>query len=235
MRSNRDDDARPSESLPSDTLAEYRAKRDFNRTAEPPGDAVPGDAGKEADEEHARPEAPGKPMFCVQKHAASRLHYDLRLELDGVLKSWAVPKGPSLDPGDKRLAVMTEDHPLQYGAFEGTIPEGEYGAGTVMLWDTGWWEPDTSWSKEFARQAAEGRTPDAARKLEGGELKFLLHGTKLKGSWVLVQMKGRGAKNWLLLKHKDEEARPGYDITAEMPDSAATARTIEEIALEGHT
>jgi len=230
MHADYDDDTRASADPPPDALAEYRAKRDFARTAEP--------SGGKRDEESTRdagPEDPRKLLFCVQKHAASSLHYDLRLELDGVLKSWAVPKGPSLDPKDKRLAVMTEDHPLEYGSFEGTIPEGEYGAGAVMLWDTGWWEPDTSWSKEFARQVAAGGAPDAAGKLAGGELKFLLHGTKLKGSWVLVQMKGRGAKNWLLLKHKDEEARPGYDITAEMPDSAATARTIEEIALEGHT
>lgn len=153
-----------------------------------------------------------RPIFVVQKHAASTLHYDFRLEMGGVLKSWALPKGPSLDPADKRLAVMTEDHPLEYADFEGTIPEGEYGAGTVMLWDFGWWEPDPE--EPFLQ----------------GNLKFILHGQKLAGRWSLVQMKGRGDKNWLLIKHRDEAARPGSRIVDEAPNSVATGRSIEEIA-----
>lgn len=206
----KDDEHRP------DALQAYRAKRNFSLTPEP--------AGGEVAPETARP------VFCVHKHAASSLHYDLRLEVDGVLKSWAVPKGPSLDPADKHLAVQVEDHPLEYASFEGVIPEGEYGAGTVMLWDYGWWEPDTRWSKEFAAQAARGERPDVTGKLAGGELKFVLHGSKLSGSFVLVQMKGRGAKNWLLIKHKDASARPGYSVTTEEPLSVATGRSMEEIA-----
>jgi bifunctional non-homologous end joining protein LigD len=227
VRTDHDDTATDGSAVEADPLAEYRSKRDFTRTAEPSG----GTAGKATTaKEHG--DTLGRQLFCIQKHAASSLHYDLRLELDGVLKSWAVPKGPSLDPKDRRLAVMTEDHPLEYGSFEGTIPEGEYGAGTVMLWDTGWWEPDTSWSKDFARQLEEGEAPAVGAAVAAGELKFVLHGEKLKGSWVLVQMKGRGAKNWLLVKHRDEEARPGYEVTSEESDSVATGRTIEEIAFE---
>jgi bifunctional non-homologous end joining protein LigD len=223
------------DSDPAEALAEYRRRRDFSRTSEPAGgEAAP---------------APERPVFTVQKHAASSLHYDVRLELDGVLKSWAVPKGPSLDPADKRLAVMTEDHPLEYAAFEGTIPEGEYGGGTVLLWDFGWWEPDLTWMKEAAHtrragapaQAAGGtmNSPDGAERFAGvdlqaalakGELKFILHGHKLSGSWALVQMKGRGEKNWLLLKHRDDSARPGLSIIQEAPDSVLTGRRLDEIA-----
>src|ERR1700726_51405 len=140
-------------------LAEYRQKRRFDKTAEPPGSVA-----REA-----------KARFVIQKHAATRLHYDLRLEVGGVLKSWAVPKGPSLNPGDKRLAVQVEDHPFDYRTFEGTIPEGNYGAGEVIIWDQGTYEP-------------EG-TLNAAEQLERGELKFLLHGKKLNGSFVLVKLK----------------------------------------------
>src|SRR6186997_2649882 len=140
-------------------LAKYRAKRDFSKTAEPRGDAnVKVSKGL---------------RFVVQKHAASHLHYDLRLELEGVFKSWAVTKGPSLDPQDRRLAVEVEDHPLDYGDFEGTIPKGQYGGGTVMLWDRGYW-------------AADG---DAAKALRKGELRFTLVGEKLQGSWVLVRLR----------------------------------------------
>lgn len=156
-----------------------------------------------------------RPVFLVHKHAATTLHYDFRLEVNGVLKSWAVPKGPSLDPKDKRLAVMTEDHPMEVADFEGVIPEGEYGAGTIMLWDRGWWEP----LEEEAEQA-----------LAKGSLKFILHGQKLSGSWALVQMKNRGPNNWLLMKHNDEYARPGSSIVDEAPNSVATGRTLEEIA-----
>ena len=213
---------------PAEALAEYRRRRDFTRTSEPAG-------GK------ATPAA-AHLIFTVQKHAASSLHYDFRLEMSGVLKSWAVPKGPSLDPTDKRLAVMTEDHPLEYAAFEGTIPEGEYGGGTVMLWDFGWWEPDLAWMNEAAHKgrhgapasvsetSAESTPVDLGAALAKGELKLVLHGHKLSGSWALVQMKGRGEKNWLLLKHRDGSARPGESIIEKAPDSVLSGRTLDEIA-----
>src|ERR1700754_2246289 len=154
----------------------YKQKRDFTKTKEPKGRKLRGKGDS----------------FVVQKHAASHLHYDFRLELDGVLKSWAVPKGPSLDPDDKRLAVEVEDHPIEYATFEGTIPEGQYGGGTVMVWDQGTWEPK------------DGMDPRAA--LRAGKLEFQLHGKKLSGGWMLVRMGGRsGSKpQWLLRKHDDE-------------------------------
>ncbi len=221
---NEDAIAAASHALAADALAEYRGRRDFTHTGEPPGERA-----AVHDERRA---------FCVQKHAASRLHYDFRLELEGVLKSWAIPKGPSLDPHEKRLAVMVEDHPLEYAAFEGTIPTGEYGGGTVMLWDSGWWEPDTAWVAAGHRSphpspSETGAPPvDAAAALQKGELKFVLHGKKLTGSWALVQMKGRGPENWLLLKHADSAARPGSDVASETPNSAATGRSLEEIAAD---
>src|SRR3981189_3036837 len=166
-----------------DSLATYRAKRDFSLTEE----AVRKGAG-----------AADKAMrFVVQRHDATRLHYDFRLELDGAFKSWAVTKGPSLDPKVNRLAVEVEDHPLDYGDFEGTIPEGQYGGGTVQLWDRGYWIP-------------EG---DPHEGLKKGDLKFTLEGERLRGSWVLVRMRGDrfGGKrtNWLLIKHRDAFAKPG--------------------------
>src|ERR1700735_3335695 len=192
-------------------LATYRKKRDFSRTAEPSGERAV------AASERLR--------FVVQKHAARRLHYDLRLELDGVFKSWAVTRGPSDDPADKRLAVEVEDHPLDYGDFEGTIPAGEYGGGTVQLWDRGFWTPDGALTTEQA--------------LVKGDLKFTLEGTRLKGSWVLVRMKGdrtagprsAGKKNnWLLIKHRDADAKPG-DGDALLADDASVAsgRTLAQI------
>ncbi|MBV8566724.1 MAG: DNA ligase D [Methylobacteriaceae bacterium] len=188
-------------------LSTYRSKRNFAKTAEP--------AGEEAVVPSARR------RFVVQKHDATRLHYDLRLELDGVFKSWAVTKGPSLDPHDKRLAVEVEDHPLEYGDFEGTIPAGQYGGGTVEIWDRGYWEP-------------EGKRPPA-EALQGGDLKFRFAGKKLKGSWVLVRMKsdrlnGRRT-NWLLIKHRDEFAREGdADALLGEDRSAASGRTMAQIA-----
>ena len=186
-------------------LAPYRAKRDFTKTGEP--------AGKLAIA------AADYPRFIIQKHDASRLHYDLRLEVDGVFKSWAVTKGPSLDPKDKRLAVEVEDHPLDYGDFEGTIPKGEYGGGTVMLWDRGFWSADNG---------------DPLRALKKGELKFTVVGEKLKGSFVLVRMRSdrNGGKrtNWLLIKHRDEFAQEGDASIADQDLSIASDRTMDQIA-----
>jgi bifunctional non-homologous end joining protein LigD len=188
-------------------LALYQTKRDFERTPEPSGQAQVPPA------RHLR--------FVVQKHAASRLHYDFRLELDGVLKSWAVTKGPSLAPGDKRLAVEVEDHPLDYGDFEGTIPKGEYGGGTVMVWDRGFWTP-------------EGDV-DPTRALGKGELKFALAGKKLKGSWVLVRMRrdreGRQRNNWLMIKHRDDFARADGDAVLAADRSVASGRSMQQIAV----
>ena len=188
-------------------LSVYRAKRDFSKTAEPSG----------------RTCAPPSPRlrFVIQKHAARRLHYDLRLEFAGVFKSWAVAKGPSLDPADKRLAIEVEDHPLDYGDFEGTIPSGEYGGGTVQLWDRGYWIPEG------------GRSPQEA--FDSGDLKFTLEGTRLGGSWVLVRMRGNryGGKrtNWLLIKHRDADAKPGdADGLLEEDRSIASGRTLAQIA-----
>ena len=158
--------------------------------------------------------------FVIQKHAARRLHYDLRLELDGVFKSWAVTRGPSLDPEVKRLAVEVEDHPLDYGDFEGTIPKGEYGGGTVQLWDRGFWAP------------LPGVAPQAA--LKSGNLKFLLEGHRLKGEWVLVRMKsdrtGRKRTNWLLIKHRDRHARDDGDRLLKTDKSIASGRKMSQIA-----
>ena len=186
-------------------LATYQSKRDFKKTLEPSGKTLI----KPAD--HLR--------FVIQKHDATRLHYDLRLEHDGVFKSWAVTKGPSLNPQDKRLAVEVEDHPLDYGDFEGTIPKGEYGGGTVMVWDRGFWMPEGS--------------EDIGGALRKGELKFVLAGEKLEGSWVLVRIKhnrdGSQRKNWLLIKHRDDYAQD-KDVTAH-DRSAASGRSLEDIAL----
>lgn len=188
-------------------LATYRAKRDFARTSEPPGAVGP--ASRKAR------------RFVVQMHAARRLHFDLRLELDGVMRSWAVTRGPSLDPADKRLAVQVEDHPLDYAGFEGPIEEG-YGAGTVMVWDSGTWEP-----------APEVGDPAAA--LGDGNLKFVLHGQRLRGGWDLVRMKPRPKERqpqWLLFKRRDEEARPGEGagLVEEATTSVQSGRTLEQIA-----
>ena len=194
-------------------LQEYRRKRDFTRTAEPSGE----NGGDRS------PRNKQKLAFVIQKHAASHLHYDLRLELDGVMKSWAVPKGPSLDPSVKRLAMEVEDHPIEYNTFEGTIPRGEYGGGTVMLWDRGTYRYG-------------GDAPDALEGLRRGyakgDFKFVLQGKRLRGSWVLVRTR-RGSPNraqWLLIKHRDDEAAPGSDVTSEYDTSVATGRTMDEIA-----
>ncbi len=192
-------------------LDEYRRKRDFTKSPEPTG--APSDKRKKAN-------APL--FFCVQKHLASHLHYDLRLEWNGVLLSWAVPKGPSIDPQDKRLAMHVEDHPIEYGTFEGVIPEG-YGAGIVMLWDEGTWEPETD---------------DVDASLRKGDLKFRLNGYKLKGSWVLVRTRGfAGAgegKSWLLIKHRDDWSGP-INITEFAPLSVKTPNADFAEILSGKT
>src|SRR5437660_3036729 len=182
-------------------LEKYNRKSHFKQTPEPPGKV-------ERSAEH---------RFVVQKHRASHLHYDFRLEMDGVLKSWAVPKGPSLDPANKRLAMQVEDHPVSYFHFEGTIPEGNYGAGTVMVWDTGTWEP----------------VGDASATLKKGDLKFKLHGEKLKGEFVLAKMRssrmGSKGTEWLLIKKKDEFAKRG-DNLEKLDYSVLTNRSLNEIA-----
>jgi bifunctional non-homologous end joining protein LigD len=178
-------------------LAEYNRKRRFGVTPEPEGKL--GNAKKQRLE------------FVVQKHRASRLHYDFRLEHEGVMLSWAVPKGPSLDPSIKRLAMQTEDHPIEYNQFEGVIPEGEYGGGTVMIWDRGTWEPEVD---------------DVDHALAKGDLKFQLRGKKLRGSWVLVRIRER---QWLLIKHRDAAASTA-DITAVKTRSVVSRRTLGSIA-----
>jgi len=184
-----------------DLLADYKAKRDFAKTPEP---------GPK------RARAKGN-SFVIQKHAARRTHFDFRLEHDGVLKSWAVTKGPSLDPSQKRLAVRTEDHPLEYGGFEGVIPKGEYGGGPVMIWDEGTWEP----------------IGDPDEGLAKGDLKFRLHGKRLKGDFVLVRMKkdrtGGKRENWLLIKKRDAYAGDGDEPTADYDTSVRSGRTMGEI------
>ena len=188
-------------------LEEYRKKRDFRKSPEPEGKV-----GKKKTHEL---------FFCVQKHLASHLHYDLRLELNGVLLSWAVPKGPSLDPKTKRLAMHVEDHPLAYGEFEGVIPEG-YGAGIVMLWDRGTWTPEVE---------------DVEAAVAKGDLKFTLNGYKLKGSWVLVRTRGYGSasgggsRSWLLIKHRDDWAGD-LDITTFAPKSVKSDGDFEDILAE---
>lgn len=189
-------------------LREYQRKRDFRKTAEPPG----------AKSGRRRQAAEAGRSFVVQKHDASHLHYDFRLELDGVLKSWAVPKGPSLDPGTSRLAVEVEDHPLEYGGFEGTIPKGEYGGGTVMVWDRGTWKP---------------LDDDPGAALRAGKIKFVLRGKRLRGEWLLVRTRREASKpQWILRKADDEHARRGKagEVTASHSTSVASGREMEEIA-----
>jgi bifunctional non-homologous end joining protein LigD len=187
------------------SLDEYKRKRDFRRTPEP----EPAEA--ESTTSHSG-------RFFVQRHDASHLHYDFRLELGGTLKSWAVPKGPSLDPSKKHFAAMVEDHPLDYGDFEGNIPKGEYGGGSVMLWDRGVFEIIGE--------------EDGLAQIARGDLKFRLHGEKLSGTWAIVFMKGRGKGNeWLIIKKQDEAAQSDWDIEA-LAWSVKTGRTQEEIAAD---
>jgi bifunctional non-homologous end joining protein LigD len=189
-------------------LTEYRRKRDFKVTPEPTGGA------------HAKEKSSSR-IFVVQKHRATSLHYDFRMEWNGTLLSWAVPKGPSSDPSIKRLGMQVEDHPLEYASFEGVIPEGEYGGGTVMVWDEGTWSPEV---------------PDVNEALKKGDLKFTLQGKKLKGSWVLVRTRGFGSKpskiSWLLIKHRDKFAS-SRDLTVTEPYSVKSHRLLADIAREG--
>jgi bifunctional non-homologous end joining protein LigD len=186
-------------------LARYRKMRDFSKTAEP------SENDKVVPSERLR--------FVIQKHAASHLHFDLRLEYDGVFRSWAVPKGPSLDPSDRRLAMEVEDHPLDYGDFEGTIPKGQYGGGTVMLWDRGYWAPEPGFEK-------------IGQALGKGELKFVMEGQRMHGSWVIVRTRrDRGRASWMLIKHRDEGAVPGNSGGSSTDDrSVASGCLMEEIA-----
>ncbi|MDQ6894224.1 MAG: hypothetical protein M3167_16295 [Acidobacteriota bacterium] len=190
-------------------LTEYQRKRRFGVTPEPSGEKTRASAKK--------PKKKSALGYVIQKHRATALHYDFRLEWKGVLLSWAVPKGPALDPSIKRMAMPTEDHPIEYAKFEGIIPEGEYGGGTVMIWDNGTWTPEVD---------------DVDAALKKGELKFSLNGKKLKGSWVLVRLRPRGDEKragWLLIKHRDEYAST-KDIAEEEPRSVVSKRILVEIA-----
>jgi DNA ligase D-like protein (predicted 3'-phosphoesterase) len=190
----------------NDKLADYEQKRDFRRTPEPSGDG-----------EHNS----DKPIFVIQKHDASNLHYDFRLEVEGVLKSWAVPKGPSTDPSEKRLAMPTEDHPLDYADFEGVIPEGEYGGGTVLVWDRG--------PYRNLRAEKEDESPSMSKSLEEGKAEVWLEGEKLTGGYALIRT-GGDDERWLLIKMDDEEADARRNPTSTEPLSVLSGRTLEEIA-----
>lgn len=187
-------------------LKDYHNKRKFDETSEPKGKTK---------------KSKDKLIFVIQRHAASRLHYDFRLEMEGVLKSWAVPKGPSLDPKDKRLAMMVEDHPYDYKDFEGNIPEGNYGAGQVEVWDSGTYDP----LEENSNLSDE---KELLKELHAGSLKFILHGKKLKGEFALVKMKNNDDNSWLLIKHKDEFAESPYDAEENTSPKSLVTQFLEE-------
>lgn len=190
---------------------EYKDKRDFSKTSEPEGGKLKGN--------------PKEPTFVIQKHDATNLHYDFRLEIDGTLKSWAVPKGPSTDPAVKRMAIPTEDHPLEYGSFEGTIPEGEYGGGTVMIWDKG--------TFKNLKHDKDGSEISLSKSYKAGTLEFWLDGKKLKGGYALVEMKSGNMKgNWLLIKMDDDQADARRKPVNTENKSVTTGRTMDEIAKE---
>jgi len=193
-------------------LAEYNRKRRFDVTPEPPGRAKNAATGGTSSAKGGTRKTTRALEFVVQKHRASHLHYDFRIEHEGVMLSWAVAKGPSLDPSVRRLAMMTEPHPMDYNDFEGVIPEGEYGGGTVMIWDRGTWEPES---------------PDVNKALGKGDLKMRLSGKKMKGSWVLVRMRDR---QWLLIKHRDQHASATEDLTLSRPKSVVSRRSMAGIA-----
>jgi len=187
-------------------LKDYNEKRKFDETTEPKGKT------KKSED---------KLIFVIQRHAASRLHYDFRLEMEGVLKSWAVPKGPSLNPDDKRLAMMVEDHPYDYKDFEGNIPEGNYGAGQVEVWDSGTYEPLDQESKLSDEK-------ELLKELKSGSLKFVLHGKKLKGEFALVKMKNAENNSWLLIKHKDKFAEEKYEAEDNTAKNSQVTKFLEE-------
>src|SRR3954453_6386755 len=194
--------------MPGNLLTKYQKMRDFGDTPEPSG--------------KSRPVKGKKPIFVIQKHHASHLHYDFRLEMEGVLKSWAVPKGPSYDPATKRLAMKTEDHPYDYAKFEGVIPEGNYGAGNVIIWDQGTWD--------FIEPGE-----DPVKAVQSGKLTFRMNGKKMFGEWALVRISGRGrsgdkGNEWLLLKHRDEFASDKLDITEYAPRSVVSNKLVDEVS-----
>jgi DNA ligase D-like protein (predicted 3'-phosphoesterase) len=215
----------------ADRLRDYRRKRDFSRTAEPGGEPAPRSraAGRGASGPRRR-----HPRFAIQKHRASSLHYDLRLEVDGALASWAVPKGPSLDPREKRLAIRTEDHPLEYLEFEGTIPKGEYGAGAMIVWDRGVFENISETRRGEPLKLEEG--------LEKGELKLFLLGEKIRGPYALVRTSPTGGaggaasgdrEQWLLIKKRGEGADARRRPTSTQPESVLSGRTVEQLLEQG--
>ncbi|WP_312079113.1 DNA polymerase ligase N-terminal domain-containing protein [Chryseobacterium sp.] len=187
-------------------LKDYNDKRKFDKTSEPKGKTK---------------KSENQLIFVIQRHAATRLHYDFRLEMEGVLKSWAVPKGPSLNPDDKRLAMMVEDHPYDYKDFEGNIPEGNYGAGQVEIWDSGTYEPLDETSKLSDEK-------ELLKELKAGSLKFILHGKKLKGEFALVKMKNAENNAWLLIKHKDRFAKDHYDAEENTLKTSKVTKFLEE-------
>ncbi|WP_332453728.1 DNA polymerase ligase N-terminal domain-containing protein [Chryseobacterium aquaticum] len=187
-------------------LKDYNNKRKFDETTEPKGTTK---------------KSKNQLIFVVQRHAASRLHYDFRLEMEGVLKSWAVPKGPSLNPDDKRLAIMVEDHPYDYKDFEGNIPEGNYGAGQVEVWDSGTYEPLDDTSKLSDEK-------ELLKELKSGSLKFILYGKKLKGEFALVKMKNAENNAWLLIKHKDKFAEEEYNAEENVEKNSQVTKFLEE-------
>ncbi|MDZ4130344.1 MAG: DNA polymerase ligase N-terminal domain-containing protein [Hydrogenophaga sp.] len=201
-----------------DRLTTYRERRDVQKSPEPAGDVK-----KKSKKGKKLSGAQGRTSFVIQKHDASHLHYDFRLDIDGVLVSWAVPKGPSTDPRDKRLAIQTEDHPMAYAAFEGVIPEGNYGAGTVMVWDSGTYENI---------KYKDGALVSMAECLKNGQIEVVLHGVKLLGAYALIKTRwNEGAKSqWLLMKMKDEFADASRNLVVSEPDSVLTGRTMAQIA-----
>jgi len=202
----------PQEKGDAMALAAYRKKRDFDRTSEPAG--------------NKKPKQQGEPIFVIHKHAASHLHYDLRLEIEGVMPSWAIPKGPSSDPAVKRLAVQTEDHPYEYASFEGVIPQGEYGGGTVMIWDTGTYENI---------REKDGVPLSMEDCLKQGMIEVIFHGKRMKGAWALLQTSMRGdPRNWLLVKMNDRFAKKDEELVSDRQRSAVSGKTMQQIAQAEH-